>query len=185
MLSFLSVIANVNDQDRVTEIYQKYHDIMYKAALSKLSGGTNAENNAEDAVQSAFIKIINHLQSICFNECEERLRAYFVTIAINEALNILKHNQSVSLDEIMDNLPEDIISDNDFVDELCMRDEYDRLKRALLKLNDHYRTVLFLYFVEEKKGSEIAELLDMNVSTVHTTIQRGKALLLEMLKGES
>lgn len=180
MLDFLLAIADENDRSKVEEIYQKYHEIMYKVALSKLSGRPNATYEAEDAIQNAFIKIINHLQSIRFNECEERLEAYFVSIATNEAMNILSHKKSIPLDD----LPEDIISDEDFVATLCMRDEYERVKRAILQLDDRYRPVLYLYFVEERGGPEIAELLDMNISTVHTTIQRGKALLLKMLKGE-
>jgi len=180
MLFFLLAIADENDRAKVEEIYQKYHEVMYKVALSKLSGRPNAAYEAEEVLQNAFIKIINHLQSIRFNECEERLEAYFVSIAINETMNILSSNRSVPFD----NLPEEIVSDEDFVTSLCMRDEYERVKRAILHLDDRYRPVLFLYLVEERGGPEIAELLDMNISTVHTTIQRGKALLLKILKGE-
>lgn len=179
MLAFLLSIADEKDHCRVERIYIKYHEVMYKVALSKLSGRSNASYEAEEAVQNAFVKIINHLQSIRFDECEERLESYFVSIAINEAVNILRKKKSISLDD----LPEEMISDDDFVAELCMRDEYERVRRAILQLDDRYRPVLFLYFVEEKSGPEIAELLEMNISTVHTTIQRGKALLLKILKG--
>ena len=180
MLEFLLVIADENDRSKVEEIYHKYHEVMYKVALSKLSGEHNATHDAEDAIQNAFIKIINHLHSIRFNESEERLEAYFVSIATNEAMNILSRKKSIPVDDLSD----DIISDDDFVASLCMRDEYERVKQAILHLNDRYRPVLFLYLVEERGGPEIAELLDMNVSTVHTTIQRGKALLLKTLRGE-
>ena len=181
MLDFLSAIADENDRSKVEESYQKYHEVMYKVALSKLSGRPNATQDAEDAVQNAFVKIINHLQSIRFNECEERLEAYFVSIATNEAINILNGKKSIPFDE----LPEEIISDEDFVSKLCIRDEYERVKRAILRLDDRYRTVLYLYFVEEISGSDISNLLNMNVSTVHTTIQRGKEQLLRLLKGDS
>lgn len=180
MLDFLLAIADENDRSKVEEIYHKYHEVMYKVALSKLSGRPNATQDAEDAIQNAFVKIINHLQSIRFDECEERLEAYFVSIATNEAMNILNHKKFIPFDDLL----EDIISDDDFVASLCMQDEYERVKCAILQLNDRYRPVLFLYFVEERGGLEIAELLDMNISTVHTTIQRGKALLLKILKGK-
>lgn len=180
MLDFLLSIADENDRSKVEEIYEKYNEVMYKAALRKLSGRPNAAYEAEDAVQNAFVKIINHFQSIRFDECEERLESYFVSIATNEAMNILRKKKSISLDD----LPEEMISDDDFVAELCMKDEYERVRRAILQLDDRYRPILFQYFVEEKRGPEIAELMDMNLSTVHTTIQRGKELLLKILKGD-
>ena len=149
MLIFLLAIVDENDCAKVEEIYQKYHEVMYKVAFSKLSGRPNAAYEAEDVLENAFIKIINHLQSIRFDECEECLESYFVSIATNEAMNVLSGNRPVPLDD----LPEEVISDEDFVTALCMRDEYERVKRAILQLNDRYRTVLFLYFVEERSGS--------------------------------
>lgn len=180
MLVYLLSIADDNDRSKVEEIYLKYQAIMYKAALSKLSGRSNAAYEAEDAVQNAFVKIINHLQSIRFDEGEKCLQTYFISIAVNEAMNVLRRKKSISIDD----LPEEMISDNDFVTDLCIRDEYEQVKRAILQLDDRYRTVMFLYFVEERGGPEISALLDMNLSTIHTTIQRGKALLMKIMKGD-
>ena len=180
MLEFLLSLEDEGDRAKVEEIYRKYNNAMIKAARDKLSGKPNAFYIAEEAVQNAFIKIINHFESNRFDESEDRLRGYFVYIAIHEAINLLNQKESVYLED----LPDEIPSDEGFEEALCIRENYERVKQAILRLNDRYQVVLYQYFVEERSGPEIAKLLGMNLSTVHTIIQRGKAMLLKMLKGE-
>ena len=181
MLNFLPTLAHADESRRskVEEIYRNYHELMYKVALRKLSCSADAAHKAEDAVQNAFLKIISHFEAIRFDGGEDRLRAYVVSIAIHEASDLLNRKEDFSFDTLEDKIP----SDEDFVTMLCMREEYESVKKAILQLNDRYQVVLYQYFVEENDGPEIAELLDMNLSTVYTTLQRGKGQLLKMLKG--
>lgn len=178
MLTFLLAIADENDRSKVEEIYLKYRKIMYAVAMRKLSGRPNACFEAEEAVQNAFVKIINHLDSIRFDEREEQLRAYFTSIATNEAINIL--NKQTDYDSIVD--IEDIPSDEDFIEKLCLCSEYDRVKQVIMNMDDRYRIVLYMKYAEDRTVSNIADILNMKEATVYTNIRRGKILLLNMLK---
>lgn len=178
MLTFLQMLADDCDQAKVEEIYTKYHNIMYKVALKKLAGKPNASYLAEDVIQNAFVKIIKSFHAIRFDEGEEKLKAYFTTIASNEAANILKKQKDVVY---MDDLTEEPYSDEDFVDRLCLHSEYERVKQAIMELDDQYRTVLLMKYAEEKSVREISEILDMKEPTVYTNLRRGREALLRML----
>ena len=89
MLVFLLSIADEKDRDKVEEIYHRYHIDMYRIARHKLKGRPNADAEAEEAVQNAFVKIIEYFDKIRFDEPEEVLRAYYYTIVAHEALDII------------------------------------------------------------------------------------------------
>lgn len=185
MLEFLLTLVDENDRHKVEEIYRKYHEIMYKAALAELSSKPNASYKAEEAVQNAFIRIINYFEKIRFTEDERTLKAFFISIVIREANRLYRKKEHISLEELQEKLQEEIRSDEDFVEKLCIKEDYERVKKAIFQLNSQYQAVLFQYFVEEKDGPEIAALFDMKLSTVHTTIWRGKEKLLKILKEET
>ena len=181
MLSFLLAISDEKDRAKVEEIYIKYRKIMYAVARNKLSSRPNASFEAEEAVQNAFIKIIDHFDSIRFDESEERLRAYFISIATNEAINIInKQANTISIDDV----DEELFSDEDFVEKLCLHSEYEYVKKAIMNLDERYRIVLLLRYVEDMEVETIANTLNMKKVTVYANIRRGKLLLLNMLKKE-
>lgn len=179
MLTFLLAITDENDRSKVEKIYIKYHKMMYVVAMNKLSGIANAAYEAEEAVQNAFIKIIDYLHAIRLDESEERLNAYFAAIATNEAMNILnKQTNFISIDDLSDKLH----SDEDFLEDLCLQSEYEHVKRTIMGLDDQYRIVLLMKYAEGMNVREISKILSMSEATVYTNIRRGKLLLLHLLK---
>ena len=60
--------------------------------------------------------------------------------------------------------------------------EFEELMRSL---DEKYRTILLLYYGEEFKISEIAQLLDMEENTVKTRLARGRQKFREVWSAES
>lgn len=179
MLLFLHSVCDEDNRDKVEAIYRKYHIEMYKIAKYKLRGRPNASSEAEEALQNAFIKIIEYFDKIRFEESEARLRAYFLAIVTNEAINLLsKNSEPLCIHEMEDEL----LSDEDFVERLCLKSDYNRVVQAITALDDRYSIPLQLRFVNDLSVNEIADLLDLNVKTVYTHISRGKAKLIRRLK---
>lgn len=179
MLIFLLSVADEAQRDKVEEIYRKYHVEMFKVAMVKLRGRPNQQSEAEEALQNAFLKIIEYYDSIRFEENEACLRAYYLAIVTNEAINILnRQTNHVCIEEIEEKLP----SDEDFLEQLCLKTEYARVVEAITELDDRYSIPLQLRYVEQLSVDEISALLDMNVKTVYNNISRGKSRLLKQLK---
>ena len=154
---------------------------MYKIAKHKLANRPDAEGEAEEAVQNAFIKIIEHFDSIRFDESEETLRAYYFTIVTHEALNIIQKRQApLSLHDYEDTLADE----DDFIRRLCIRTEYERVVQAIINMDDQYSIPLQLKFLEMMSVKDIATMLDMKPKTVYAQISRGKLLLLKNLGEE-
>ena len=59
----------------------------------------------------------------------------------------------------------------------------DTLPRAILALSRPYREVIILYYYQELKAREIAEILGVDVSTVTARLSRARKQLREALKG--
>ena len=133
----------------------------------------------KDATHNAMLKIIEHIDSVDLSD-ERRAKSYFGTIAKNKAKDILKskYNKVVSIDDIID--CKDSESDINIV-----RFEYESLIDSIFKLDEKYRDVLILKYVNELNEREISNLLDIPQKTVSTRVLRGKKRLMAILKEDS
>ena len=73
LIYLLTLIDNEGDRQTFTAIYQEYHVQMEKVALRILS----EHNDAEDAVQNAWIQVIKHFHKVSEIPCEELLFGSF------------------------------------------------------------------------------------------------------------
>ena len=179
MLAFLLALADERDQEKVTELYDKYHVEMYKIAMSKLGQYSNATIQAEEAVQNAFVKIIDRFEAIRFEDGEKSIHAYVLTIASHEAINLLRKSENI---ESLDNMDQEVLIEGDFADELFRHWTYKDVVQALEEMDDRYSIPLQLKYANDLTVNEIASVLDMNVKTVYTNLSRGKILLALALK---
>lgn len=177
MLSlYLSMVNNTDDSNKISYIYQKYYAYMSYCAEQVLGQRTE---DIKDATYNAMLKIIEHIDYVDLSD-ERRAKSYFGTIAKNKAKDILKskYNKVVSIDDIID--CKDSESDINIV-----RFEYESLIDSIFKLDEKYRDVLILKYVNELNEREISNLLDIPQKTVSTRVLRGKKRLMAILKEDS
>lgn len=149
------------------EIYHRNIDTVYRLCYIYLRNTADAD----DAVQSIFIKLFKC--NISFHDREHE-KAWLIVTTKNTCKDVLKswwRSRRVDLDE----LPERTHWDND---------EHRRdVLEKLLRLPEKYRTVLYLYYVEDYSVKEISKLLDRKESTLQTQLSKGRERLRADLGG--
>ena len=147
-------------------IYDRYSDRLYAAAFNIC----RQQQDAEDAVQDAFIRLYHSRKDF---ESEEHIKAWLLRVTINAAKSTKRlfwNRMRSSYEEYMDSLVFEEESDKDLMDEV-------------LKLPEKYRIVIHLFYFEEYKVKEIAEILNTSENTVKTRLLNGRRILKDKLEG--
>ncbi|MBQ2971325.1 MAG: sigma-70 family RNA polymerase sigma factor [Ruminococcus sp.] len=148
------------------QVVRKYNQTVVSVCVMRLKNWADAE----DCFQNTFVRLYQKSPQI--ND-EKHLKAWLIRVAINECNNYIKKNRKfVSLEESKD------------VAVQFPHDEAD-ISWALLELEPKYREVLHLYYVEQYKVDEIAQILSKNPNTVKTLLMRGREKLKSVYGGDN
>ncbi len=149
--------SNGTDEYMV-RVVKTYSDSMLRAAYSVLKSTADAE----DAVQDAFLKLIEKKPQFRSSEHE---KAWLLRVTINISKNMLKSASR-------NNLP--------VTEEIPFSDEKSELLAVVMSLPERYRTVIHLYYYEGYSIKETAAVLKLPAATVGTRLARAR----DLLKGE-
>ena len=137
----------------------KYIDTVYRAAYSYCK----KREDAEDAVQNVFLKLMN--TDVTFLD-DEHLKRWLIRCVINECKNNFGsfwHRNKVSLDDL-DTAPS--YSDT--------HTQSGELLAAVMKLPTNYSTVIHLYYYEGYDVKEISQILGISESNVQIRLMRAR-----------
>lgn len=164
------------NKEKLRLLYGKYKNRMYITACKVLSD----PQRAEDAVHDAFIAVSKHLDKI--DDIESvKTGAYMVKAARSRALNILRMGlpeKETALDEAQAQ------ADESLLDEICRKESYNQIVSAILSLEERYRDVLTLYYLNDLSLAEIAELQGVKENAVKQQLFRGRRKLIDTIKKE-
>ncbi|MCS6883353.1 MAG: sigma-70 family RNA polymerase sigma factor [Oscillochloridaceae bacterium] len=180
----LIVQAQAGDPQALTQIVLGQQHYVYSIAMSVLK---NPED-AADLTQEAFIRLFRALPQ--YNG-ESRFTTWLYRLVVNLCRDELRRRgRQVAIappssdDEEADQLAS--IADDDRwanpAEALDTRELRDQVRQALGQLEEHYRLVLTLYYFEDLKYTDIAEILDIPLNTVKSHIRRGKERLAAILE---
>lgn len=146
------------DAERAVE---EYGNSLYRLC-SVLTGN---REDAQDAVQDCFLRYITKAPDFNSNEHE---KAWLIRVATNICHDILrsrKRTSFVSLDEIRN---------------LGTSEDNAQILGLLMSLEEKYRVVMHLHYVEGYKADELSGLLGISSSAVKKRLQRGREALREI-----
>lgn len=127
--------------------------------------------HAEDCLVKAFCKIFRNIDSF---RNEGSIDAWARRIVVNECLSFLKtHKTILYLDE---NQVADTLDDGE---DIAIYEDFN-VQELLDQLPENYRLVFNLHILENYSHQEIAEMLNISVSTSKTQLFRAKAKLKEI-----
>jgi RNA polymerase sigma-70 factor (ECF subfamily) len=154
------------------ELYELYARAMYNLCLRMVKH----EADAEDVLQNAFIDVFRKLDSFRF---ESSVGAWIKRIVVNNCVNFLKKRR-FELTE----LNEEITGEKTEPELSSKETDYDiqAINQAIFKLPQGYRIIFSLYLLEGYDHEEIADILNISVSTSKSQYSRAKKKLRELLQ---
>ena len=149
--------------ERFAYLAEKYIDTVFRVAFSYLK----SREDADDVTQEVFMKLYS--VNTVF-ESEEHIRNWLIRVTINQC-----RKQFRSPWRRLENI-------DDYAATLSFEDDNDReLFRAVMGLEQKYRSVIFLYYYIGYSTAEIADILGAPVNTVSTRLSRARARLRTVL----
>jgi RNA polymerase sigma factor (sigma-70 family) len=145
---------------------------------------TGSKEAAEDALQEVFISVWRSRHT--YDPRKGKLTTWLHRITVNQCSREQsgKKPASVSLEEKGIDLPE-MKQQSQPEDILISKLEYDRLLKAMDKLDTKHRSVLVLRYFNEFSYNEIAEALEIPLGTVKSRLNQSLKYLKEGMKPET
>ncbi len=168
--------AQGNEQ-AFTLLVKKYE----KAVFSTIYRYTSNKEDVEDLAQEIFIKVWKNAKS--FKE-RSKFSTWLYRIVVNHCLNFnikTKHQRmNVPLEEVTQgsNTPSSLIVQDDCVS----RVKLEIIQKAIRSLPKRQRMALILAQFEDKSHQEIADIMKVSPSSVHSLVFRARIALRKMLK---
>lgn len=169
MLIYLQLIETEEDRSKFETLYQEYRALMYNTAYRMLEH----EQDAEDAVHHAFLKIAENITKVG-EAMSGETKSYVMTILENRAIDILRQRNKhpeLALDEIESSIVVDYDGD-------------DTLARCILQLPALQREMIWLKYRHGYSTREVAKVLGITPAYASKIDQRAKNKLRELYAQE-
>ena len=178
------VRESIKDPGSYGFLMERYADKLsrYIYRLARLS-----EDDAKDILQESFIKAYQNL-----NDFDQTLKfsSWIYRIVHNQTISFLrKKKPTISIapyteGEETTGILEDLKADTDIELETEAKINGEKLKKELGTLEEKYRSILILRYMEEKDYKEISDILKIPIGTVGTLMSRAKKKLAEKIKAK-
>ena len=162
MIIYLQMLETPVDKSKCEQLYLEYKGLMFHVAYEILHN----EQDAEDAVHQAFVKIAENIKKIDDPICP-KTHSYVVTIVENKAIDQYRKQQKHQTVELIDDIQgtnAHYEGDND-------------LTKCILKLPARYREMILLRYHHGYSVREIAGMMGISLPAAIKLDQRAKQKL--------
>lgn len=181
--------AQAGNPEALTQLITSQQHYVYSIAMSVLKN----PDDAADLTQDAFMRLFRALPQ--YNG-ESRFTTWLYRMVVNLGRDELRRRgRQVILvapalaegsDDELD--PMAAVADEDrWTDPEQALDAQElrtQVRTALGQIEEHYRLVLTLYYFDDMKYTDIAEVLDLPLNTVKSHIRRGKERLAAIIEAQ-
>ena len=168
--------AVAGDERAFAELVTRYQTAVYNLAYRMLGDA----GEAEDAAQEVFLRIYRRLATY---DAEHRFSTWVLSIASHYCIDLLRRKRPwlVPLENISNWMrartrgPEAAA---------LAQEQQDTVRSLLAKLPEHYRLVLLLRYWHDLGYEEIAQVVDLPVSTIKARLHRARNALAALVNGD-
>ena len=164
------------NQEAFREIVNRYEALVASTVIGMLGNG----QDAEDVGQEVFIRFYKSIKQF---RGDSSLGTYLTRIAINLSLNALKKQKRKKIFNFFSSSneqPELNIPDTGITQE--QRETQALVQKALLQLDEDFRSVIVLRMLDGYSTKETAEILELPLGTVLSRLSRAQKKLKDILK---
>ncbi|MFZ6009374.1 MAG: RNA polymerase sigma factor [Bacteroidota bacterium] len=163
----------LGDKDQFREIMRACNQSLYRTSFAILKN----ETDAEDAVQSAYLKAYLHLNTF---RKESSFLTWIMRILINECKMMLRHQKKTSTLDVDEVAQKHSITDS-VMDALTKQQINQWLEQAVMALPEKYRLVYVVREINEMSTEKTALVLGITPENVKVRLHRAKSLIKENL----
>jgi len=147
------------DKQNFEALAAQHRDMIYRIALNQL----RSIHDAEDAMQEVLLKLYLYKGSF---DSAEHAKHWLIRVTLNHCRSIWRSpwKQNVPLEDLSRTIGFTEQKDSD-------------LFLAVMELPESSRAVLYLFYYEDLTVNQIAQLMNMSVSTVTTRLYRARKRL--------
>ena len=172
LLNKLISKAKKNQRKAQSELYNRFGHLWYSICLRY----QNSEEDAQDALQNALIKVYSNLDR--FDEHKGSFKSWSAKIVVNENLMFLRKKKDDFLN-IADQSEQNYLDYQESAEDILSAKELTQMIQAL---PDGYRTIFNLYVIEGYSHEEIAGQLGISEGTSKSQLYKAKKYLREKLE---
>lgn len=175
--------AQSGEPEALHQLVLSQQHYIYSIAMSVLKN----PDDAADLTQEAFIRLFRALPQ--YNG-ESRFTTWLYRLVVNLGRDELRRRgrqvpiapapNEEEQDQVSGVADEDRWTDPELA--LDSQELRSQVRQALDQLEEHYRLVLTLYYFEDMKYTDIAEILNIPLNTVKSHIRRGKERLATIIQ---
>ena len=170
----------IDNQSHFEKLYHEFHILVYNMALNYLQ---NTED-AEEVTQDVFVKIHNSLEN--FNQ-KSSYKTWIYRITINQCLDFLKQKNSQKRFFIFGKKSQ---NEQEYLN-VCTfehpgillenKEDAKILFETINTLTENQKTAFLLSKLDGLSNPEIAEIMELSISSVESLVFRAKVTLKEKL----
>lgn len=158
--------AKSGDEEAFIRLMESQSDCMYKMAKTILKN----EEDVADAMAETVLVCWEKLSTLKENRY---VKTWMIRILMNKCYDLLRKKELL--------LTEDTVSEADAREDGYGMAEWEQVLQGL---DEKYRLVMLLYYVDGFKIREVSEILDIPAATVKTRLVRGRKQLADEMKME-
>jgi RNA polymerase sigma-70 factor (ECF subfamily) len=158
------------------ELVQRYQDPVFGMALRFVGG----RGDAEDVAQEVFLRVYRGLDGF---KGDAKFSTWIYRITFNLCADWLRRNRRADRRAVTIEEAGEVVDGRVNLEEGMLETEKrDKVRRALDRLDERYRSVVVLLYYQKMSYEQIAAVLALPVKTVETRLYRARKMLRESLE---
>ena len=155
------------------ELFREHYELLYRTAY----GITGNRHDAEDVLQSVFVKLLQHP----LPELKQPAR-YIYRATVNLSLNVVRARKRLKLVNDVEHLQLPAATVDERNGALDSDEWHQQLMDAITRLKPRALEILMLHYKHGYSDAQIAQLLGTSRGTIAVTLFRLRALLKRFLE---